>query len=321
MIFSPVVMVLAAAPVHLVAVHGPGATLALQQLSAVPGVTTIDASSVHEYLLRPDALMGAQDFHAFSAAPITGWPPALAEVWTKGLAQCRALSGAPPWKTTMSTAIACANRLAPYLWQQYVAQQHPARVFEIDLELDVRKNQASARGINWEPAADDQVVAAATGPVEDSENLAARVVGDLIAEEGLRKPRKAVADFAPADVPDPFSASPTVSTPIDFKKTCAAMPARLSVTPAGVTAESIAARWAPPGMTGPARACTLSFSSHVESGASLGMTSPTTIVTAVLTCGPHTVATEVAPELMFPRSPVEMVSDRLPQALVAKFCQ
>jgi hypothetical protein len=33
-------------------------------------------------------------------------------------------------------ALACANRLSVYLWQQYAAQQKANRVFEIDVTID-----------------------------------------------------------------------------------------------------------------------------------------------------------------------------------------
>jgi hypothetical protein len=319
MIFIPVVMVLAAAPVHVIAVHGPGAPGALRQLSAIGGVTSIDASSLHEYLLRPMSMLGMQDFDAFTAAPVQGWPPALGEVWTQGLAHCRALSGAPPWKDTIGAAVACANRLSVYLWQQYVAQQHAARVFEIDLEVNSKKNESSARGISWEPAAGDQLVAAASGTAGEAEKLTTRVVAELIENKGLRKARTVIAELAPATAADPFSSSPKVSDPVVFKKTCAAMPAHLTVTPAGVTAESIAARWAPAGATGPAQPCTLAFSTHVEGGDS--MLGAMTIVTAALSCGPNTVATEVAQTGLAKSTPVAVISERLTQALAAKFCR
>ena len=67
--FALVVAVLAAAPVNVIAVHGPQSETALARLSAQPNVTIVDASALHEYLLRPSGMLPMQDFESFTAAP------------------------------------------------------------------------------------------------------------------------------------------------------------------------------------------------------------------------------------------------------------
>jgi len=77
---------LAAAPVHVIAVHGPRSEPALARLTALSNVTTVDASALHEYLLRPTGLLPMQDFEGFTAAPFQGWPTELEGTWKKNVA-------------------------------------------------------------------------------------------------------------------------------------------------------------------------------------------------------------------------------------------
>ena len=154
--FALLTALLAAAPIHVIAVHGPHSEDVLKRLNAMPGVTIVDATALHTYLLRTDGLLPMQDFEGFSAAPVKEWAPASAESWKKGVTHCRTMVGEPPFKE-LGAALTCANRLSVYLWQQYAAQLNAARVFEIDVSIDERKGQVNIRGGVWEPTSRDQL--------------------------------------------------------------------------------------------------------------------------------------------------------------------
>ncbi len=319
MVMLSAAVILAAAPVHVVAVHGrtSDAALATKAL-AVANASTIDASSLHEYLLRPAGVLPMQDFGAFSAGPVQGWPPSADKVWSTSVAYCLTVAGPPPWKgAALVPSVACANRLSEFLWQRYVAEVKAARVFVVDISVDETKNQARVTGVTWEPSAGDELVIEEQGAVGEVKTTIERVMQALVENRGLRKPRTVVSSFgmSAATKVDPFTGAAKVTTPITLKTSCAALPSRLTVTPEGPLGASFAARWAPAGATGPALACVLRFSEFQETGP-IG---PMTVVTVMATCGKTSFVVEGAKDRMR-EAPVDIISKKLAQGLAAKLC-
>lgn len=309
--------VLAAAPIHVIAVHGPRSGGALAKLKAVSGATTVDASALHTYLLRTEGMFPMQSFEGFSAAPIPEWPAEAAGTWNKGVAHCQTLVGAPPWKTGIGSAMACANRLSVYLWQQFAVQQQAARIFEVDVTIDDRKGKVNVRGSVWEPNSRDQLLLDETTPVAELDQTVDRVVAALIAKKGKPQARNVISELASAVLGDPFAGQTKATSPVVFKKTCAAMPRAITVTPAGILADSLTARWAPEGAAGAPMGCKLTFNEHTESG--LGQV--ITVMTTLLTCSSHIVSAEFAKAPAGQRSLVDLVSEKLVQGLAVKLCK
>lgn len=309
------VLLAASPPIHVIAVHGPQSAEALSRLTSLPGVTTIDASALHEYLLRTEGQYPMQDFDGFSAPPVKEWPSSAADIWTRGLTHCRELVGTPPFKE-LGAALGCANRLSSYLWQQYAAQQKATRVFEVDVSIDERKSRARVRGAVWEPSSRDQLFLDEGGTLAQLPQTMDRVLTALIQKKGATQARNVVSEIASATLGDPFSAEPKVTTPITLKKTCPALPVRLAVTPRTVLADSLVARWAPPGAKGPELACTLTLSEHTER-----VGAPTATVTSLLTCSSSIVSSEIAKVATGATSPVDVASEQLLQGLATKLCR
>lgn len=305
----------AAPPVHLIAVHGPQSAEALTRLTSLPSVTTIDASALHEYLLRTEGEFPMQDFDGFSAPPVKEWAPATADTWTRGVAHCRTLVGEPPFKE-LGAALACANRLSSYLWQQYAAQRGATRVFEIDVSIDERKGNARVRGSAWEPGSRDQRFLDEGGTLAQLPKTMDLVLTALIQKKGATQARNVVSELESATLGDPFSAEAKVMSPLTLKKTCAALPVRLTLSPRGVLAESLASRWSPAGAKGPVQACTLTFSERTER-----VGAPTALVTTLLTCSSTIISVQIPKVATGSRSSVDLVSEQLLQGLATKLCK
>jgi hypothetical protein len=304
----------AAPPLHLIAVHGPQSAEALTRLTSLPSVTTIDASALHEYLLRTEGQFPMQDFDGFSAPPVKEWSPAAADTWTKGVAHCRTLVGEPPFKE-LGAALSCANRLSAYLWQQYAAQQKATRVFEIDVSIDERKGRARVRGSAWEPSSRDQLFLDEGGTLAQLPQTMDLVLNALIQKKGATQARNVVAELESATLGDPFSAEVAATSPLTLKKSCTTLPARITITPASVLSKSLAARWAPAGAKGPEQPCTLTFSEHTER-----VGAPTSVVTTLLTCSSTIISTEISKVATGSRSSVDLASEQLLQGLATKLC-
>jgi hypothetical protein len=318
MIIFSAALLLTATPIHVVAVHGGGneAGLALKALAAT-NATTTDASSLHTYLLRPAGMLRMQDFGGFTAGPPPSWPRAASAVWTNAVAHCRTLVGPPPWKaSSMPMVMSCANRLSEFLWQRYAAEVKAARVFVVEVSVEEHRNESQVTGVVWEPSAADQLTVDERGAAADVKALIGRVTKALLAKQGLSTPRSVVSEFGSgaAGTPDPFPREAKVTTAIKLMKSCAALPVKLEVTPSGALGESFAARWAPADATGPQLTCSLSFTEHPEDGP-IG---PMTIVTVTSTCGKTSFAVEGAKDRG--RDPVDVLSNKLAQALAAKLC-
>ena len=310
------VAVLAAAPVNVVAVHGPQSEKALARLKAMPGVTVVDASALHEYLLRPTGMLPMQDFEGFSAPPVKDWPRELEDTWKKNVAHCHDLAGDPPWRE-MGAAMACANRLSVFLWQQFAAQQKAARVFEVDVSVDERRSKARVSGSVWEPSSRDQLALDEGGTLAQLDQTMEKVLTALIEKKGSTSARNVVPELASSFLGDPFAREAKVTSAVTFAKTCAALPAQLTVTPAGPLADSIVARWKPEGAKGPSQPCKLSFSEHSEES----MGGPIIVVGTLLTCSSTIVSAEVAKSPFLKRSAADLVSEKLVLGLATKLCK
>ena len=307
----------AATPIHIISVHGPQSASVLEKLNALKGVTTIDATALHTYLLRTEGMFPMQDFDGFSAPPVSEWAPASADIWTRGVAHCQTLVGPPPWKQGIGGAMACANRLSVYLWQQYALQRAAARIFEIDVTTDERRGKANVRGAVWEPHSRDQLFFDELIQLKDLDKTIDRVVADLIAKKGKPQARNVISELASALVGDPFAGQAKATTPVAFKKTCAAMPTRLTVTPGGILADSLTARWNPEGAAAAPLACTVTFNEHTEAGVGEVMT----LMTTLMTCSSNIVSAEFTKSAARERSLVDLVSERLVQGLATKLCK
>ena len=315
--FLTLVAVLAATPsVNVIAVHGPHAEEILKRLNAIPNVITIDASALHTYLLRTDGTFPMQDFEGFSTTPVKEWSPASPDVWTKGVAHCATLVGTPPWKD-LGSAMTCANRLSSYLWQQYAAQRQAARVFEIDITIEERRSKASVRGAVWEPNTRDQLLFDVGGTTAEFDKNLDKVLTALIEKRGKLQARNVVSELESSSLGDPFSGQPVATSPVTFPKTCAALPARLALTPAGTLTDSLLARWKPSKASGPEATCKLTFNEHSESSPS----GPITVVTTLLACSSTIVSSELNKVVPGTRAPVDIVSERLVQGLATKLCK
>lgn len=309
---------LAAAPIHVISIHSPKSSPALENLKTLSGVTTIDATALHTYLLRTEGMFPMQDFEGFTAAPISEWAaPASAETWKQGVAHCLSVVGPPPWKEGIGATLACANRLSVYLWQQFAAQQKATRVFEIDVFIDERKGNATVRAAVWEPNSRDQLYFDQLGKLTDLDKIVERVVSDLLAKKGKSQARNVISELASALVGDPFTGQAAATTPIAYKKTCAAMPTSLSFTPKGILADSLVARWKPEGAKAAPMDCTLTFNEHTEAGVGEVMT----LMTTLMTCSSNIVSAEFAKTPAPKRALVDLVSERLLQGLATKLCK
>lgn len=321
MVILSAVMVLAASPVHVVAVHASDRETGLV-LKALSGKgTTIDATPLHAYLLRPKVIIPMQDFDGFTAGPAQGWPRAASDVWKKAVAHCLTVVGPPPWsRTSVPTAVSCANRLSEFLWQRYAAEVKAARVFVIDVAVDEKNNLSSVTGLVWEPSVENQLALEERGAAGDAKALIDKVTKALLGKQGLLTPRLVISEFGsgPAGSPDPFHREPKVTTAITLKKSCAALPVKLTVTPAGPVGESFAARWAPADATGPELACALTFSEH-EEPSPFGPLPAMTVVTVTASCGKTSFVVEGA-KARLREPPVDVISNKLAQGLAAKLC-
>ena len=316
MLFILAAVLAATPPVNLIAVHGPHAEEIVKRLAALPGVTTIDASELHKYLLRTDGIFPMQDFEGFSAGPVKEWAPASADLWTKGVAHCATVVGTPPWKD-LGSAMTCANRLSSYLWQQYAAQRQATRVYEIDITVEERRSKASVRGAVWELNTRDQLLFDVGGTTADLDKNLDKVLTALIDKKGKLQARNVVSELESASLGDPFSGQVVATSPVTFPKTCVALPSRLALTPAGTLTDSILARWTPAKATGPEATCRLTFNEHSESSPS----GPITVVTTLLACSSTIVSSELAKVVPGTRTPVDIVSERLVQGLATKLCK
>lgn len=312
-------LLLAASPVHVVAVHGPKTEATLARLVKTSS-GAIDASELHAYLLRPPSTALMQEFEGFSAAPIPQWPSTAADVWTLGMAHCHSVAGPPPWSPSkQSTAMACGTRLATYLWQQYATLQRASRVFEIDVVVDERRGKVEVRGSMWEPTSRDVLYFEEYGPVAKQDALLEQIVSALIANQGKTRARNVVSELASAVLGDPFAGQAVASSPVDLAKTCAALPRRLTFTQKGILVDSLTARWKPADAKGESLPCTLNYNEHTESGGS----QVNTIMTTLMTCSSYVVTAELARDAgaAQKRALVDLVSEKLVQNLATKLCK
>jgi hypothetical protein len=317
MLASWLTLCLAAAPVT-VAVADTGGTerAALNQLEAAVGRTSfIDASPLWQYLFHPPGMFLFQDFEAFTAEPVAGWPQALNGVWTETLAHCRLLAGPPPYRAmSLGVLQSCGRRAANLLWQRYLEQQHATRVFV--LLREVTKPDAVLLGKAYGPGDTEELVLIEPFPKEKELEVVKHLVPALVAGEGAKRPRLIThAMFTPLK-DDPFAKLAVVDQSVTLKA-CPALPAKLTVAGAGVIARSLTARWAASALgTGPALACTVSFSQQPEDAE---VVKGLEVVNVVLSCGTKTVAVETATGAAT-KQPVERATEGLLSRLAAQLC-
>lgn len=310
---------LSAAPIDVVVAQGAAASALRAELA---GRTLVDGAALHGYLFGDGgSVIGiGQDFQAFGAAPVSAWPRELASKWTSALAHCRDLAGPPPWKETLPAARACGLRLSNYLWQVYLEHVGAERVFELWGAVDKKEKRAQVEGVRYAAgAAESRVLQARVAPEALGAELAS-VARRLVAGEGAARPRELVRELAQAPaLGDPFSGEAVDRSPVKLKRTCAAMPKALTITPASVVAQAVAARWsATGGGAADSASCTLAFTEHEENEPLLGGT--VRVVAAILKCGAASASTELARSPLAKISPVTVLSERLVRGLAERFC-
>ncbi|MBS1152589.1 MAG: hypothetical protein H6Q89_4287 [Myxococcaceae bacterium] len=308
-------ILLAATPVDVIVVNGPEPRAALEQ--GLPGSKLIDATALNGYLLHPASLLGMQDFSTFTAPPIAGWPPALDEVWKKNVAFCGKIAGPPPYRETMLATHACAQRLSKLLWQKFLEDAAPRRVYELSARVDEKKGKASVSGTTYEVrGAQALSLSEETTPKEVGAAIT-RVARALIAQKGTTAPREVVAELATVPTGDPLAHEPVVTTPVELKKSCDALPKELDVSPRTILGKSLAARWVASvkGTVAP-QACNLQISQRDEEM----MAGRVTVLTAALDCGGKMASAEASTKVA-KGTTTEVLSGRLIAMLVGRFCK
>jgi hypothetical protein len=186
----------------------------------------------------------------------------------------------------------------------------------------VRKSTVTLR--LWEVGATNEWVDQFGCARGDREREVTRRLARVLAHEAKSEPHPTTTEFtvsatstATAQSPSELVQGPAVTTPVALKQRCDSLPAALTFTGRGPTAESITARWPTAAKgTGAARACSLAMTQHDEA---VGVM-PITVVQATLTCGQTTVSVEAAKSPPG-RSGVDVLSDKLMQAFAAQLCR
>lgn len=182
MLSALVVVALHAAPVDVVVVTAPDPARASLK-KALAGRTVIDASALYAYLFASGP-MPMQDFDAFRAAPVAGWPKPLAATWKDGLAHCRGIAGPPPWKDDEVTAFACATRLSEFLWQKYLEATKADRVILFHGGVDQKNGGMEVTWITYRPDEEDSRHRQHAGTEDEYPALVDAAVGTLLAGDG-----------------------------------------------------------------------------------------------------------------------------------------
>lgn len=312
----PLLAVLCAAPVEVLVVLPADARDAA--VKSAPGRTFVDASGLYEYLLAPSGLFDFQDFEGFTAAPVAGWPNGLNDVWRTGLASCAEVAGPPPWRESLPGSRCCGRRLGRFLWDRYLASLKATRVLVVERHESPTRDIV-VRGTRWIPDAPDELVVEKTSP-PGSAGLVAEVMAGLLATEGPLTPRATVNTLFTPEPADLWARGEPPTAPLVLKKRCDTLPKELAFDAQTATAKALGSRWAAAARgTGPSLKCSLRYSSHAELPE--GLLGSPTVVTTVLRCGETTVATELATVALPGTTPLEVVSKRLAEALVARLCR
>lgn len=315
MLSALVVVALHAAPVDVVVVTAPDPARASLK-KALAGRTVIDASALYAYLFASGP-MPMQDFDAFRAAPVAGWPKPLAATWKDGLAHCRGIAGPPPWKDDEVTAFACATRLSEFLWEKYLEATKADRVILFHGGVDQKKGGLEVTWITYRPDEEDSRHRQHAGTEDEYPAVVDAAVGTLLAGDGFRARRSMVKVLFDEVHVDPFAGEAPVTKAVTLKTSCDGLPKALRVTTPGPLADSVAARWtASTAGSGSARDCGLKLTTHDERMVG----SSVTVVSASLTCGDVTTTAESTTQQLGARTPVDILSARLVVHLAARLC-
>jgi hypothetical protein len=314
---TALLVVLSAAPVEVLVVLPASARPAALKV-APEGRTFVDGSALYEHLLAPTGMFGFQDFEAFTEAPVAGWPVALKDVWTGGLAYCLDVSGPPPWRQTLPGGRCCGRRLGFYLWDRYLTSLPATDVFILQTSV-TKSDGVVVRGTRSTPEGVDQLVVSQSGPVGTEDRVVGKVFAKLLANDGSRETRTVVNRLFVAEPGDPWrQQSPPV--PLELKQRCDRLPAGLKFKAPSPTSQALQERWAAAAKgAGPELECSLQFSSHEELPDE-AMLMPLTVVTSVLRCGEVTVSHELARSSLV-KAPIDAVTGGLAQSLAARLCR
>ncbi|HEX4620203.1 MAG TPA: hypothetical protein VH208_01435 [Myxococcaceae bacterium] len=323
MTLSALVVVCLLGKVDLISVNaGPADTEVRAGLTRALGQDkVIDASSVYEYLLEPASLLSMQDFDAFGQAPIEGWPDALNEAWTSGVAYCADIAGPPPWggpkahTTTMTSAWCCGQRLSAYLWQRYLDLAKPDRF--IAVQVSTEGLGQTLRAVSYAPGAAEQSVVelALSGDQRASDIDAA--IGRLLSGSKGAQPRTVSRSLFTPLKSDPFPGPPLIAG-LPKGRGCDALPSALNISTPGALGRSLGVTWAADTQgSGAPVACQLSFSEHLEPPRGI-LPAGTKVTTSLLRCGKEVVSAEVSRELN--PSPLGQSTKVLIEKLVARWC-
>lgn len=316
---TPMMLLLAAAPVEVVAAPRDSGGMMLNALTkALPGATVVNGTELYEYLFGVGLMLG-QDFDGFTAAPRKDWPAPLAATWRDGLAHCNAIAGPPPWKSTRPAAMACGSRLSTFLWQRF-AQHHGARNVTVVWTTAVGgKKSVRVSGETWRPGEAMAIAVEEFVSEADLKPALDRVVKALVERTGTTQPREVIDELVSKQSGvDPFAGEPVVDAAVPGLKSCAALPASLTVAPESVLAKSLGQRWASSVKgAGAAQKCELSLSQHDEES----MMGPMTVTAATVKCGDVTGAAEAAKAPAAKTSQVDRLSAGLVKSLVQRWCR
>lgn len=272
----------------------------------------LDGSDVYRQFFPSIGVVRTTDFQAFTAGPFKGWPTSLDGKWRELVAKCRALAGPPPWKTTAVQAIGCAEETANELWGAWLSEQKATRVAIFSTTKKETKWVVSLTAFEF-PATKrvrDEVVLDDAKSEAAVMKLAKRAQSLESATEAYVFPPKTEA----AGVVSAFNEQPVATGAVPGVRTCEGAPGLLEVSGLEPLAKSVSTRWAASKIGGGAgRKCTLSETRRNESAVM-----PMTVITATLTCGETSVATELA---TIAKTPVENMSAKLVKSLSERLCR
>lgn len=307
----PLVVVLAALPVDLVAVEGEqGVALTTLRTELAGSSQVVDISSLYRYLVLDTGMFDMQDFTHFTAAPIGGWPPELGKEWREGLETCRALAGPPPWKSP-ATAWGCSHRLSTYLLGR-LAHHHHARAIYV-VRVSPPGAPPTVFGEVFGPDDETETTRIADLPTTGRADVIRALTRALITREGTAKARTVVNVLAQKPAIDVFTGSAELGEALPLKG-CDRAPSALVVTPDSVLARTLVRRWAASNGKGtsPPATCTLELSLHIEDtfGTKLD------VANAVLSCGGVSASSQLART----KQEIAKHSERLLTRVTERFC-
>lgn len=276
--------------------------------AALSSVDVINASRLYD-TLHPIGIDSVPDMGWFEAPPPFGWLTELDELWATDLAACRGALGDPPWLDAMTSVFRyCGKTAGSHLWFTYLTTVQAERVFVITTTYD-RDGSSMITGHTYVPAG-TMVRSLTLRSTKDSAATVTTVIARLLDGEGARSTRSVTRVFAVPSA-DPYVGQTSVLTADEpaVKGACAAVPARLKVSPASTLARALEARWAAaaPGVR-PEEPCTLT-TTEGEEGAGL-------TVLAGITCGKVTAGAAAKKS-----EGVDAVAKALVVNLSARMCQ